>query len=199
MAERLEAIRRVLGKPGQTSSDFDLIVHGPSPSDRDISAASVLVPITNRDGRLNVILTRRSPGLQVHAGQIAFPGGRAEENDAGPEETALREAQEEIGLDPSDVEVLGWGSSHLTVTGFLITPIVGLVKRPFAPSPREDEVEELFEVPFDFLMDTRNYREESRVWKGEIRKYYAVPYGRHYIWGATARILLELARRLQSQ
>ena len=196
IAEQLSSIRRVLARQGDTSSDLDLTEPKPFPLEQRLTAASVLVPIVNRNGLLHVILTRRSPDLKLHAGQIALPGGRVEEGDEGVEETALRESQEEIGLAPSNVEVLGRCSCHVTVTGFLITPIVGLIKKPFTPKPQADEVEEVFEIPFDFLMDTRNYREESRVWKGEFRKFHAVPYDGRFIWGATARILLELARRL---
>ena len=196
IARQIELIRHALACPHEPSSDFDLNDLNPAPPDRPLTSASVLVPIVHHNDVLSVILTKRSADLPIHAGQIALPGGRVEKGDKGPEATALREAQEEVGLAPCNVEVLGRCSSHVTGTGFLIVPVVGLVKQAFTPEPQAKEVEEVFEVPFDFLMDKRNYRMESREWNGGVRKYYAVPFGRRFIWGATARILLELARRL---
>ena len=157
-------------------------------------AAAVLVAVT-KDGRL--ILTKRASHLAHHPGQIAFPGGKVDAGDASAEAAALREAWEEIGLPQAGVAVLGRLSSHETVTGFQITPVLGVVRRAFVPVAEAGEVDEVFSVPLAHVLNPARYRIERRRWRGVWRRYYAVPYGPYYIWGATARILRGLADRVQ--
>jgi 8-oxo-dGTP pyrophosphatase MutT (NUDIX family) len=180
------------------SSDFDLNpdVRALLPPGRALQPAAVLVPLVERPAGLGLILTRKAGGLRRHAGQVAFPGGKVDAGDASPLAAALREAREEIGLDPAAVEVLGEIDGHETATGFAITPYVGIVAPGFRPVPDGIEVEAAFEVPFDFLMDPANHRTGSRVWQGHLRHYYEMPWQGHNIWGATARILKGLSLRL---
>ena len=157
-----------------------------------LRAASVLIPVIERDSGLTVLFTRRTDHLQTHAGQISFPGGGAEPADASPIATALRETEEEIGLHPRHVEILGSLDEHPTVTGYRVTPVVGLVLPPFDLRLDEFEVAEIFEVPLAFLLDPVNYRRDSMIREGHPREFDAVPYGPYYIWGATAAMLLQL-------
>lgn len=159
--------------------------------------AAVLVPLVAREAGLSVLLTRRSPDLAAHSGQIAFPGGGVEEVDDGPVDTALREAEEEVGLARGRVEVLGQLDSYLTRTGFLVQPVVGLVHPPFDLVADPLEVAEIFEVPLDFILDPRNQRMESRTYKGHQRWFYVFPYQDYYIWGATAGMLVNLVEVLR--
>jgi 8-oxo-dGTP pyrophosphatase MutT (NUDIX family) len=159
--------------------------------------AAVLVPVVARD-ELTVLLTVRTAHLAAHAGQIAFPGGKIDELDAGARGTALREAEEEIGLEPGFVEPLGYLDPYRTGTGYRITPVVGLVRPGFTLAINPDEVSEAFEVPLAHFLDRRNFLTEARTIAGRERRYYAIPYGSHYIWGATAGILLNLHRRLRA-
>lgn len=154
--------------------------------------AAVLIPVVDRQPAATILLTRRTSHLRAHAGQIAFPGGRMEEGDATPADTALRETREEIGLDPSFVEVLGFLETYQTSTGFRVAPAVGIVRPGFTLRPDVGEVEEVFEVPLSFLMSGENHELHSRPWRGSRRYYYAMPYGDHYIWGATAGMLRNL-------
>jgi 8-oxo-dGTP pyrophosphatase MutT (NUDIX family) len=140
-----------------------------------------------------IILTKRASGLKHHPGQIAFPGGKQEPHDADITATALREANEEIGLDPASVEILGFLPGHETVTGFDVTPVLARITRPFTPVPESGEVSEVFEVPLTHLLDPAQFRIERRRWRGDWRRYYTVPFGPYYIWGATARILRVMA------
>lgn len=142
-----------------------------------------------------MVLTKRASHLKHHPGQIAFPGGKVDATDAGPMQAALREAQEEIGLDPGRVRVIGTLPVHETVTGFAMTPFVGLIDGDFTPLPEVGEVEEVFTVPLTHVLTPAFFAIEGRVWMGKRRRYYAVPYGPYYIWGATARILRGLAER----
>ncbi len=163
---------------------------------RPLRPASVLVPLIARGPDLNVILTRRAALLKHHPGQVAFPGGKQEPGDATALDAALREAHEEIGLDPATVEVLGRLDMHETVTDFHVTPFVGLVAPDFTAVRERGEVAEVFEVPLAFLLDPANLQVHGRRWQGYTRRYYVIPYGPHYIWGATARILKTLADRV---
>lgn len=157
--------------------------------------AAVLVPIIAR-AELTVLLTERTAHLATHAGQIAFPGGKVEETDPDTVHTALREAEEEIGLSRTLVEPLGFLDGYRTGTGFLVTPVVALVKPDFVLVPDPGEVASTFEVPLAFLMDPANHKRHSRPWRGRERHYYAMPYGERYIWGATAGMLKNLHERL---
>jgi 8-oxo-dGTP pyrophosphatase MutT (NUDIX family) len=156
----------------------------------DIRPAAVLVPVVRREDALTVLFTRRTPHLQDHAGQISFPGGRAEPRDASVEATALREAQEETGLAAGKVELLGRLPEYVTVTGYRVTPVVGLVTPPLELRPDPFEVAEIFEVPLAFLLDPANHVRNSVIHEGRRRQYYAMPYRQYYIWGATAGMLM---------
>ena len=147
---------------------------------------------------MSVILTERTEHLPSHAGQIAFPGGKVETYDASPLAAALREAREEIALDRAFIEPLGFLPPYRTGTGFIITPAVALVRPGFKLVRDPAEVADVFEVPFAFLMDEANHRIDSRIWGGVERRFYAMPYGDRYIWGATAGILRTLYQRLFS-
>jgi 8-oxo-dGTP pyrophosphatase MutT (NUDIX family) len=158
--------------------------------------AAVLVPLVERGDGMHVLLTRRSADLPSHAGQVSFPGGRVHESDADFTDTALRETEEEIGLTRNFVSIAGHLEPYETGTGFAIRPVVGIVRPGFTLTLQLSEVAEAFEVPFSFLMDPANHQQHHAVWQGRRRAYYAMPFGRHYIWGATAGILVALYRRL---
>ena len=160
--------------------------------------AAVLVPIVARDDGLTLLLTQRTEQLATHAGQIAFPGGKVEESDATPIAAALREAEEEIGLTSGHVDPLGFLDSYRTGTGFLISPVVAIVRPGFTLVPDTSEVADVFEVPLSFLLDDRNHQRHSREWRGRERHYFAMPYGERYIWGATAGMIRNLHDRIWS-
>lgn len=185
-------LRRAIETTGQASSDFDLNPDLAIPDRPPLKLAAVLVAVTD-DGDL--ILTKRSTRLKHHPGQIAFPGGRKDETDRDLVQTALREAQEEIGLNPKNVTVLGALPSHETVTNYDATPIVGIVPSGLKFTAEVGEVSEIFTVPLAHVMDTTKFAIEGRRWQGTQRHYYTVPYGPYYIWGATARILRGLAKQ----
>ena len=158
--------------------------------------AAVLVPLVDHPLGLTVLLTQRTAHLSSHAGQISFPGGRIDPEDENEDAAALREAEEEIGLPRDHVEIVGRLDTWVSGTGFIITPVVGLV-RPVAhlvPSPVE--VAEIFEVPLDFILDKNNHQRRSRELGGQQRHFWAVPYEHRNIWGATAGILVNLAEAL---
>jgi 8-oxo-dGTP pyrophosphatase MutT (NUDIX family) len=157
--------------------------------------AAVLVPVIDRP-EPTVLLTLRTADLASHAGQIAFPGGKIEPGDASPAAAALREAEEEIGLDPGLVDPIGHLDLFLTFSGFRILPMVGRVDPSLRLTLNRSEVDEAFEVPLAFLMDAQNHALHSRDWKGVIRRYYAMPFGERYIWGVTAGILRNLYERV---
>ncbi len=159
--------------------------------------AAVLVPVVDDgDDGAKVILTQRTTRLRKHSGQIAFPGGGIDDTDISPEEAALREAQEEIGLDPAYVETVGRLPQYLSATGFRIFPVLSVVRRGFIITPNPHEVESVFEVPLSFLMNPENHQRDSRDWRGILRHYYVMPYGERYIWGITAGIIRTLYERL---
>ena len=178
------------------SSDFDLNPDVRLPEGRRLRPAGVLAAITLQGDTPHLILTKRSSALKHHPGQIAFPGGKQEEADADVTAAALREAHEEIGLPPAQVEILGRLPTHETVTSFTVTPVLGWVTGDFTPVPEPGEVEEVFTVPLAHVTNPLNYSVQSRRWRGVRRHYYTVPYGAYYIWGATARILRGLAERM---
>ncbi len=159
-------------------------------AEREIRPAAVLVPVVRRNDALTVLFTRRTAHLHDHAGQISFPGGRTEPEDSSPRDTALRETAEEIGLAPGHVEILGHLADYTTVTGYRVTPVVGLVSSPFELTLDDFEVAEVFEVPLAFLLDPANHQRNLLLYEGRERHYYAMPYGPHYIWGATAGMLM---------
>lgn len=157
--------------------------------------AAVLVPLVERPDGLSVLLTRRADNLRSHSGQIALPGGRSEPGEA-PWETALREAEEEIGLDPGLVRIAGLGDSFESGSGYAITPVVGFVTPAFTLKAQESEVAEIFETPFAFLMDPLNHEQRSGEFDGRERHFYAITHNDRVIWGLTAWILRNLYQRL---
>ena len=193
----LSRLQRALEAPASGSSDFDLNPDTRPTAERTLSPASVLVPLIERGAGLNLLLTRRAARLRHHPGQIAFPGGKQDPGDRTALAAALREAREEIGLEPGQVRILGRFDSHETVTHFTVTPFVGLVDPEFAPIADRREVDEIFEVPLGFVLDPANFQIHGRRWQGAWRRYYVVPFGPHYIWGATARILKTLSDRMR--
>ena len=193
VTECLLPVRAALANPSAASSDFDLNPDVVLPPGRKLSPAGVLVPILCTEAGAQLYLTKRSSALKHHPGQIAFPGGKMDAEDADISCTALREASEEIGLDSANVRVLGQMPAHETVTGFVVTPVIGQILTPFTPTPEPGEVDEVFTTPLSHLLDLAQYQIQSRRWRGSRRHYYTVPYGPYYIWGATARILRAIA------
>lgn len=163
---------------------------------RVLKPAAVLIPIIERRAGLQVLFTRRADHLARHAGQVSFPGGRLNDDDGHAVEAALRETEEEVGLPRSFVEVRGELDRYETGTGFSIHPFVGLVREGFELRIDASEVAEAFEVPLAFLMDPENHQQQMTMWQGRERRYYAMTFGSHYIWGATAGILINLHERL---
>ena len=161
-----------------------------------LTAAAVLVPIVTHADALTVLFTLRTAHLKAHSGQVSFPGGRAEPGDATPEFTALREAQEEIGLPQDRVEVIARLPDYFTRTGYRVTPVVGLLAPPLELRPDPNEVADIFEVPLAFLLDPQNHRRMTREFQGRTVGYYEMPYGERHIWGATAGMLVNLYRHL---
>ncbi|MEK9832467.1 MAG: CoA pyrophosphatase [Alphaproteobacteria bacterium] len=171
--------------------DHDLNEIGMRPQPPLIPAA-VLVPLVDHGDRLTVLLTERAADLRAHAGQISFPGGRIDPDDASPEAAALREAEEEISLPPASVELVGRLDTYEVRTGFEITPVVGFVAPGFEMVYEPGEVADAFEVPLDFILDPGNHERQSRVFQGKRRYFYVLPYEDRYIWGATAGMLVNL-------
>jgi 8-oxo-dGTP pyrophosphatase MutT (NUDIX family) len=160
------------------------------------TAAAVLIPVIAHS-ELTVLFTQRTTHLKSHAGQVSFPGGRAEPGDASAEFTALREAGEEIGLAAERVEILARLPDYRTRTGFRVTPVVGLVTPPLELAPDPREVESVFEVPLDFLLDPKNHQRRTREYQGKQVGYYVFEYQERVIWGATAGMLVNLYRMLE--
>ena len=164
--------------------DLNPLAHG-----REPRSAAILMPIVLHKEEVTVLLTQRSAHLRDHSGQIAFPGGKIDPTDPSPLATALREAEEEIGLSPARVRPLGYLDPYLSGTGFLVTPPLDLALNP-------QEVAEAFEVPLSFLLDPDHHQIHEREWRGRQRRYYAIPFGDRYIWGVTAGIIRNLYERL---
>ncbi|MBL8698470.1 MAG: CoA pyrophosphatase [Alphaproteobacteria bacterium] len=178
------------GLRGDHESDPALQPAGP------LVKAAVLVPLVERGVDTTILLTRRTAHLTAHAGQISFPGGRIEPEDPSPAHGALREAEEEIGLPPAQVELIGQLDTYITRTGFEVTPVIGLVSGPLSLKPDPFEVAEVFEVPLAFAIDPRNRERRSREFKGGMREFWAIPFGEYVIWGATAGMLVNLSEVL---
>jgi 8-oxo-dGTP pyrophosphatase MutT (NUDIX family) len=196
MDDLMLRLRTRLKPTASARSDYDLSPHLRPASPVALKPAAVLVPIVLRRQGLMLLLTRRADHLPAHGGQVGFPGGRIEQGDASPVEAALREAEEEIGLERRFIEVVGRLDSYETGTGFRICPIVALVQEGFALTIDKREVAEAFEVPLAFLMDPRNHERHRMLWRGKEREFYAMPYERNYIWGATAGMIVNLYTKL---
>ncbi len=191
------AITAFLRRPPPPEDPLDLhrgeIVEGMKVRD-----AAVLVPIVARDGQVNLLFTQRTEHLAAHAGQISFPGGRVEATDASRVDTALRETEEEIGLARRHVNVLGALPEYFLPSGFRITPVVGWIEAPFDTQPDPFEVADIFEAPLEHFLDVTRYQRHEYDFNGRHRHYLAIPYEGRYIWGATAGMLLVLARVLSA-
>ncbi len=182
-----QRLRERIAAARQQDSGADMRQNG-----GQLKPAAVLVPLVERPDGFHVLLTRRTETLRSHAGQISFPGGRIESTDASVEAAALREAQEEIGLSPDRVEILGRLGRYTTGTGYLVYPVVAVVAPPLSLRPDPAEVAEIFEVPLSFLLDPRNHRPHRMEYQGRVYNLVAMPYGDYYIWGATAAMLRNL-------
>ncbi|MFN7107888.1 MAG: CoA pyrophosphatase [Brevundimonas sp.] len=195
LAERLTPVET--WRPGVTAarSDYDLNPDSARPV-KDLRPAAVLIPIVARPEGASVLLTRRADTLARHTGQIAFPGGRLDPGENAVQ-AALREADEEVALSPAAVEVLGLSDAYETGTGFLVTPVIGWLRDAPVTTPSPDEVAEVFETPWDFLMDAANHRRDFYDMDEGLRRWFwAMPWGERYIWGVTAGILKALHVRL---
>lgn len=164
-----------------------------------LTPAAVLLPLIERPEGFTLLLTKRTSDLKHHPGQVAFPGGRREPDDADMIACALRETEEEVGLPRDSVDILGLLDPYLTITGYEVTPVVGVLTPPFAVTPDPVEVADTFEVPLAFVMDPANHRREQRDYKGLTRAYYAMVYEERYIWGATAGMILNLFEVLYAE
>lgn len=191
-SDQIKTVEAALAKAGAATSDFDLNPDITLPDSRVLRDAAVLVALMPDPAGARLVLTKRSSALKHHPGQIAFPGGK---RDAGEslQTTALREAEEEVGLNRAHVRIIGTLPTHETVTNFLVTPHVGIIEGAFDPVPEAGEVAEVFSVPLTHVLNPDNYIIEGRHYRGQRRQFFVVPYGPYYIWGATARILRSLA------
>lgn len=163
----------------------------------DLRSAAVLIPIVDRQDGMTVLFTQRTEHLRSHAGQISFPGGARDPVDQNSIDTALRELFEETGIARNHVTILGRLQPYQTVTDYRVIPIAGIVQPEFTLNIDANEVESVFEAPLSFLLDPVNLVREQRMFRGRLRSYYAIPFGEHYIWGATAAILVNLAAVLR--
>lgn len=194
LSRTLDPVAGAAPAPARGDGDLNGV---PSPTGRILRPAAVLAPLVMREKGLSVVFTRRADHLSAHAGQISFPGGRLNLGE-DPVDAALRESEEEIGLPRSKVRLIGRFDPYETVTGFQITPFVGIVDPAAEFRADPGEVAEIFETPFDFLMNPANHVLEERMLAGELRRYYAMPHGGRYIWGATAGLLKALADRFNA-
>lgn len=193
---RLATVDTVFDVPART--DFDLNPDWPAPARSIIRPAAVLVGLVDRGEDFGVVLTLRPDTMAAHAGQVAFPGGRLEAGETALQ-AALREAQEEVGVDPATVRLLGQGETYLTGTGFAVAPFVGVLPPDFVPIPHAREVADVFETPLSFLMNSANHHRHEREFRGALRAYYAMPHNGRYIWGATAGMIKGLYDRLYGE
>ncbi len=191
VVQRLAAL--TIADPG---SDFDLNPGTPRPSPASLTPAGVLVPLVVHPDGITVLLTQRTDHLTHHPGQISFPGGRQDPGDQDSRDAALRETTEEIGLARDQIGIIGRLADYVTATGYHVTPWVGLLTPPLVLTPDPFEVAEIFEVPLEFIVNPANHERRSQPFKGVTRHYYVLPFEQRFIWGATAAMLVGLARHL---
>ncbi len=186
----------------QAPHEFELGDHTLNPALKDLILgrklrdAAVLVPVVDRPEGATLLLTKRTDTMRNHSGQIAFPGGRIDPDDGSPEDAALRETDEEIGLNRGYIDLVGRMPDYVTGSGYRIAPVLATVKPGFSLTINPAEVDDAFEVPLGFLMDPANHRRESRMWQDHERFFYTMPYGERYIWGITAGMIHMLYERL---
>lgn len=201
------AIRQRFELPQVWSPEFLGDANAALSGARHRTSASVLVPLVERDGGLHVLLTRRTDHLHDHAGQVSFPGGRTDPEDVDAVATALREAQEEVGLEPAAIELIGCLPVYTTVTSYVVTPVVGLVNPAAALSIDPFEVDEAFEVPLSFLMNPAHHRRHRMMLGEQVREFLSMPWvgtghrgveREYFIWGATAAMLRNFYRFLSA-
>jgi len=193
---REQIIDSLWPEPHRGPLNGDFRVGGWSRDSSAPSLAAVLVPLVEREPGFNVLLTQRTDHLHHHPGQVSFPGGRVEAADSHVVETAIREAEEEIGLERRFVEVVGYLDPYQTVTGFLVTPVVAFVEPGFELELDTFEVASAFEVPLEFVLDPAHHQKQSREVRGKHRHYYVMQYQNHCIWGATAAMLVNFYDKL---
>lgn len=194
-----EIIRRRQPVPGGAPPRGDHDLNPGTRSGEALVPAAVLVALIEREQGTTVLLTRRTEHLAHHPGQISFPGGHMESGDDTPEETALRETEEETGLKPRHVEIIGRLDDYQTRTGFCVTPVVATVTPPITLRPDPVEVAEVFEAPLAFFLDAANHQRHVHEIEGRQRTFHAMPYGDYFIWGATAGMLFNLYQVLRDQ
>lgn len=195
MGPLLRGLLDPIGPHPVQGGTLDALLPAP-PETGPLTPAAVLFPLTLGPHGAEVVLTVRNAGLRRHAGQISFPGGKADPEDRDVAHTAAREAAEEIGLMESDIQVLGALDPCVTGTGFRVVPVIGLVPWDYAYKPDAREVSEIFHVPLDFVLDATRHERRSGEFNGQRREYYAIDYERFHIWGATARMIVSLHARL---
>lgn len=197
IAPRLRPLEEAASMIAPERGDFDLNPEWRKPEEAPLlRPAAVLVPIVDRPTGLTVLLTERSAHLSSHAGQVSFPGGRIDPDDDGPIGAAIRETWEETHIPAEFITPLGLLDPYETGSGFVIVPVVALLREGCQPIANPAEVDEIFEVPLTFLMDVANHQQHSAHWQGQQRRYYAMPYDSHNIWGATAGMIVNLRERL---
>ena len=193
LSDRLDPVESADETPRRGDGDLN---GAPTPSGRALRPAAVLAPLILHDGPPRLLFTERAAHLNQHAGQISFPGGRLDGDHETSAQAALREVEEEIGIGSDHVQLIGRFDTYETVTGFSVTPFVGVLKTGFEVKPDPAEVADVFDAPFEFLMNPDNHQRQSRVWQGKRRYYYAMPWQSRFIWGATAGMLKSLYDRL---
>ena len=200
--EKLAAHHAELGQHNKTRTKPNLLESNrnidsfPLQSNKNLIPAAVLIPLVNKESEITVLLTKRTNNLNNHAGQISFPGGRVDKTDRHPEDTALRETEEEIGLKKRQIEVVGQLNDYVVGTGFLVRPIIGFIEPPFKVTPHENEVAEVFEAPLSFITNPDNFERRTRTIKGIERNYFAIQWKDRLIWGATAGMIINLFDRI---
>lgn len=211
IAEIFRAYDPDLGRARQTAEfrsmrrpvDGDLNIYRPDKdyhaSELPLKPAAVLIPLIDRPDGMTVLLTKRAQHLKTHSGQVSFPGGRCEPTDAHAMATAVRETQEEVGIDPAHMQVLGAMEDYETITGYVITPVVAILQPDFSLKVDQGEVEEAFELPLDYILDETNHELQSREWNGQERHYYVLMNEKHNVWGATAAMLVRFARLINGK